>query len=565
MIIAGERPLTVTFPDFGMGTYVVVGASLFLTYRILHQLIIYPYLLSPIRKIPGPPLGSDGFPSAIQSSQSAYRSWLARKLWSLLAGHFPAIIRSEAGVLQREWVKQYGPVVRAVGPMGIERLIFTSHEALHKILQESVDHPRPDFMRNVLGIVAGNGLLTVEGQEHKLMRRAMNPAFSLPNLAAQTDMYYEAIDGLLEIIGAQVDADRSEVKAPVIHIYEWMSKVTLDIICETAFGYRTDSLHNPHNELAEAYEELVNMQDGRMLARFIALVSIPGVARFLQSDLAYRWREVLGRFVQPQTRTLLESMHRIKRVSAGILEEKMKEAHSAPGDFETKKDIMSILVRARMAEEKASEGRKVGYAMSDGEMMDQVLTFLGAGHETTASGLAWTLWLLAKDPESQRRLRDELKPVYDANPHPDYRTLKDLKFLECVVMESLRLMPPVPMTFRKAAKTEYIDGVLVPKGTIFYVPIRVVNTMRSFWGPDAEDFRPTRWLDPPRSAHFQSFIAGPHACIGKTMAIIEMKAILAALIAQFEFEPAYEGQVPQPTAAVTMKPKDGMPLCVKRA
>ena len=117
-------------------------SPVFLTYRILHQLIIYPYLFSPIRKIPGPPLGSDGFPSSIQSSQSESRSWLARKLWSLLAGHFPAIIRGEAGVLQREWVKQYGPVVRAVGPMGIERLIFTSHEALHKILQESVDHPR---------------------------------------------------------------------------------------------------------------------------------------------------------------------------------------------------------------------------------------------------------------------------------------------------------------------------------------------------------------------------------------------------------------------------------------
>ena len=67
-------------------------------------------------------------------------------------------------------------------------------------------------------------------------------------------------------------------------------------------------------------------------------------------------------------------MHRIKRVSAGLLEEKMKEAHSAPGDFETKKDIMSILVRARMAEEKANEGKRVGYAMSDGEMMDQVVS-----------------------------------------------------------------------------------------------------------------------------------------------------------------------------------------------
>lgn len=519
-----------------MSTYVALVTSVVIAYLVLHQLVIYPRFLSPLRKVPGPPLGS------------------------VIAGQFPAIIRGEAGMVQRAWVKKYGPVVRAVGPLGIERLIFTSSEALHKIMQtEAFEYPRPDFMRHVLGIVAGNGLLTVEGQEHKLMRKAMNPAFSLPNLAAQTDMYYEAIDGLLELVGAQVDNDPSESKAPVIHMYEWMSKVTLDIICETAFGYRTDSLHNPHNELAEAYEHLVNMQDGRMLARFIALVSIPSAAKFIQSECAYRMRKVLAKFVQPQFETLLDSMHRIKRVSAGILQEKMNEMNAAPGDHETKKDIMSILVRARMM-----DNGKSGYTMSDSDMMDQVLTFLGAGHETTASGLAWTLWLLAKDPESQRRLRDEVKPVYDAEPHPDYRTLKDLKYLECVVMESLRMMPPVPMTFRKAMKTDHIDGVLVPKGTVFYIPIRVVNTMRSFWGDDAEEFRPSRWLDLPKTHHFQSFIVGPHACIGKTMAIIEMKAILAALIAQFEFEPAYEGQVPHPTAAVTMKPKDGMPLRVKR-
>ncbi|KAL1746407.1 cytochrome P450 [Schizophyllum fasciatum] len=536
MIIMQEGTLAEVLPAYGLGTYALVGFALLVSYLTLHQLVIYPRFLSPLRRIPGPPLGG------------------------IVAGQFPAIIRNEAGMLQRDWVKQYGPVVRAVGPLGIERLIFTSSEALHKIMQtDAFEYPRPDFMRNVLGIVAGNGLLTVDGQEHKMMRKAMNPAFSLPNLAAQTDMYHEAIDSLLEIIGNKVDEDTSEAKAPVIQIYEWMSKVTLDIICETAFGYRTDSLRNPHNELAEAYEDLVNMQDGRMLARFIAIVSIPGAAKFLQSEWAYRWRNVLAKLLQPQFKTLVESMHRIKRVSAGLLRAKVRAARAAPDDFETKRDIMSILVRARMAD----EGRG-GYAMSDGDMMDQVLTFLGAGHETTASGLAWTLWLLAKDTESQRRLREEVKAVYDANSRPDYRTLKDLNFLECVVMESLRLMPPVPMTFRKAAKTDHIDGVLVPKGTIFYVPIRVVNTMRAFWGPDAEDFRPARWLAPPKTAHFQSFIVGPHACIGKTMAIIEMKAILAALIAHFEFEPAYEGQVPQPTAAVTMKPKDGMPLRVKR-
>jgi hypothetical protein len=126
-----------------------------------------------------------------------------------------------------------------------------------------------------------------------------------------------------------------------------------------------------------------------------------------------------------------------------------------------------------------------------------------------------------------------------------------------------------------AGKTDYIDGVLVPKGTIFYIPIRVVNTWKEIWGEDAEEcvylylitanhshslfanrFNPSRWFNlPPKyssTTSVLSFLAGPHACIGKTMAIMEMKAVIAALIAKFEFTPAYAGQTIKPTAAVTM-------------
>ncbi|KAG6886354.1 hypothetical protein C0992_004431 [Termitomyces sp. T32_za158] len=233
-------------------------------------------------------------------------------------------------------------------------------------------------------------------------------------------------------------------------------------------------------------------------------------------------------------------------------------------DTEAKRDIMSLLIRARNVD----SADKGAYTMSDQAMMEQVLTFLGAGHETTASGLAWTLWLLANDQESQKRLRDEVLPVLANNSRPDYRSLKELQWLDCVVMESLRVLPPVPMTFRSAKKTDYIDGVLVPKGTIFYIPIRVVNTWKELWGEDAEEFRPDRWLNLPKayssSSSVLSFLSGPHACIGKTMAIMEMKAVLTTLIANFEFEPAYEGQIIQPTAAVTMKPKDNLPLRIRR-
>ncbi|TFY74942.1 hypothetical protein EWM64_g9070 [Hericium alpestre] len=172
-------------------------------------------------------------------------------------------------------------------------------------------------------------------------------------------------------------------------------------------------------------------------------------------------------------------------------------------------------------------------------------------------------------PVHTAKLRAEVAPLFAHNPRPDYRTLKDLKMLECVVMESLRLYPPVPMTFRQAAQGAWLDGVFVPKSTLLYVPIRVINTWKETWGDDAEAFVPERWLALPDAVNptfsFLSFIAGPHGCIGKTMSISEMKAVIACGAGRrFEFAPVYEGQVAKPTAAVTMKPSDNMPLLVKR-
>ncbi|PPQ77754.1 hypothetical protein CVT25_011188 [Psilocybe cyanescens] len=496
--------------------------TVYAVYLIIRRLFLWPYLLSPLRNVPGPPLGNP--------------------LW----GQSPHIIRSETGIPQREWVKKYGPVVRVVGPVGIERMIFMNPEVLHQILvKDWLDYPRPVFLKNILGLVTGHGLLTVTGNAHRQMRKAMNPAFSIPNLMARN---------LVDIIKTKIENASQPEKGKEILVYDWMSKVTLDIICQTAFGYKADSLHNPHNELAEAYELLLSLQSGPNLARFILLVSLPGGPRFLASDWAYYHRHWLAKVpFLSATSKLVDAMYRIRKLSVQMLKDKMNDSHLFENDTGAKRDIMSILVRARKVE---LDGGKGDYAMSDRAMMDQVLTFLGAGHETTASGLTWTLWHLSNNLESQRRLRSELAPIFADNPRPDYRTLKDLQWLDCVVMESLRVMPPVPLTVRVAAKTEYIDGVLIPKGTLFWIPIRIVNTWKKIWGEDAEEFNPARWLNLPKDYHptfsMLSFIAGPHACIGKTMAIIEMKAVLAALIVNFEFEPAYFGQVAKPAAAITI-------------
>ncbi|KAI0259303.1 cytochrome P450 [Gloeopeniophorella convolvens] len=491
---------------------------------------LYPRYFSPLRGVPGPPLAG----------------WLL--------GHFPELTFGEPGV-------KYGPVVRLVGPVGRERIVLLEPQALQRMLvADWIDFPRPKFLRDILGLVAGYGLLTVTGDEHRQMRRAMNPAFSIPSLMAQTDMYFDSTETLVDLIKEQLDRLPDPSKGTVMKMYPWMSKVTLDIICDAAFGYHSNSLRDPHNELATAYEDLIDLQSGLNLARFSALVSIPGMPALLQSALGHRIRNAFLPFrpILGPAATLIDTTHRIRAVSRAILAEKLADAAALGAeDTSTKKDIMSLLVRAR-------RGAKGAHALSDNALVDQVLTFLGAGHETTASGLSWTLFLLATHPAAQAELRAEVAPIFAAHAaRPDYRALKDLKVLDSVVMESLRLLPPVPMTLREAARGGWLEGTYVPRGTLFQIPIRAINTWAPTWGPDAEAFRPARWLDgsaPARAGGMLSFLAGPHACIGRTMSISEMKAVLAALVAHFAFAPAREGQVARPTAAVTMSA-----CCVLRA
>ncbi|KAJ6524320.1 cytochrome P450 [Mycena capillaripes] len=513
------------------------------TYVLLYRAVVYPCFFSPLRNVPGPSMGSPVF------------------------GQGFVISKKETCIPQREWAKQYGPVVRWMWPFRQECLVFLSPEALQQIMvKDWLEYPRPRFLRDILGLVAGHGLLTITGDAHKRLRKAMNPAFSIPNLIAQTDMYYEHIEGLVEILKGQIEGEAAPEAGKVFQVYRWMSKVTLDIICDIAFGYKTDCLHNPSNELAVAYEQMQNLQSGENLALFIAIVSIPGAARAIASDWLHRYHTLLGGIpILRRLEPIVDSMHRIRTISQEMLRAKKADLSVAPDDLSTKQDILSLIMRAHKAE---LEVNPIAEPMSDMAMVDQVITFLITGHEPIALGLSWTLWLLANDPASQRRLREEVTPVYAANPRPDYRTLKSLEWLDCVVNESLRVLPPVPQTVRVAGKTDYIEGVLVPKGTNINIPIRVINTWKQVWGENAEEFHPARWLNLPEAynptfSQF-SFITGPHGCFGKTMAVSEMKAVLAALITNFEFAPAYVGQIAHPTAALTMKPDDNMPLRVSR-
>ncbi|KIL64507.1 hypothetical protein M378DRAFT_11503 [Amanita muscaria Koide BX008] len=516
--------------------------SLYVAYRFIYGLI-WRKFKSPLRRLPTPP-GSKPF-----------------------VGHTSTILSDKGAATLREWITQFGTTLRVYGPLWTEYLVIVKPEHVAKVLgkDSSYEYPKPGFLRKALEIIFGHGLASVTGDEHRSLRKAMNPAFSADNLTAQTLFHYEAVDGLAGILNDQVVSSPDPSKGKVIEIYDWINKASLDIICQAGFGYRADSLHNPHDELAEAYHHLIHAQSGPNFAKLLYLMFIPGMLKLMRSSWLYERRHWLD--IIPFTgyfRVVNESMYRITKISEKLLEQKTNESITLP-ESEMKSDIMSVLVRSR---KNSLEKDSKAYRISDEIMVDQVLTFMAAGHAATAITLTAVLWFLAKDQKAQARLREEVTPVMEGDAQPDYAVLRGLQWLDCVIMETLRVFPAVPLEASMANKTDYVGDILVPKGTVIYIPIEMVNTYKGTWGEDAEEWNPSRWLDLPKDfslAHtFLSFYAGSTTCLGKTMALMELKIATARLITNFTFEPAYDGQVLNVSTGISTTFVDGLPLCIKR-
>lgn len=201
---------------------------------------------------------------------------------------------------------------------------------------------------------------------------------------------------------------------------------------------------------------------------------------------------------------------------------------------------------------------ETGFSFSDDELRDEVLTLLIAGHETSAHTLAWCLGLLAKYPEIQKKLYQEI-----INSNQDINS-KDLfekyPYLKLVILETMRLYPAFPVLSRKAATDVEIDGIKVPKNTNVVIPIFVMQRSdKHFDKPD--DFIPERFIDPQkeRSFSFLPFSKGQRRCIAELFAMSEMAVILIEILGSYEVK-LTSSDLPEAEALVSLKPVKGMPL-----
>ncbi|KAJ7785145.1 cytochrome P450 [Mycena maculata] len=423
-------------------------------------------------------------------------------------GNFKEILKDQDSGLAERWAQQYGPTIK--------RHSFFKAEAT----------------RAGLSRLVGPGVLVVEGEEHK----HQNPAFGAPQIRELTSIFVDTSIQLRDIWAAQVSKDGGVARIEVLH---WLSKTTLDIIGLAGFNYKINALGTDANDtpdkLAEAFEALFAAETG---------FSIVGLLQALFP--------VLRRLPTRRGNTFNKSRATIDRIAATLLADSKRQVAES-GAFETGRgrDFLTLLVRANTSKEIPA-----GQRLSDEDVLAQVPTFLVAGHETTSTALTWALFALTQNMAAQTRLREELLSVSTENPTME--ELNELKYLDCVVRETLRVYAPVTSTSRVALRDDVVplgtpvtdnrgivhETLRIRKGDTVPIPIVALNRDAGLWGPDAMEFKPERWESEPAVAngipgiwgHTLTFLGGPRSCIGYRFSLVETKALLFTLVRTFEFE-----------------------------
>ena len=361
----------------------------------------------------------------------------------------------------------------------------------------------------------GQGLLTSEGAAHDRARRLVAPAFSPVRLAGYADVFAQCTQDLTAtwVDGAQVDT-RAE-----------MGALTLRIAGRALLG----------TDLA-AQAPLVRAGLEQALADFgTAVLAGPRRNSGDGGDGGDGGQGAAGR-----------ALHRL--VDDLISQRRAAAAGDDGGD------ALSALL--------AGSGGPDGF--TDQEVHDHVLTLLLAGHETTASALTWTLWLLGRHPDAQQRLRAEVSALGGAPPAPG--ALPGLRYTRAVVSEAVRLYPPAWIIGRTVTASLELAGRRLPAGAVAAVsPLLLHHDPR--WFPDPEAFDPGRWLDERRQAvprhAYLPFGTGPRACIGEQFAWAEAVSVLATLAQSWTFQ-AVPSADPAPSYRVTLRPAGPVPLTVHR-
>ncbi|KAJ7071725.1 cytochrome P450 [Mycena belliarum] len=478
----------------------------------------------------------------------------------------------DTGLQFQEWAAKYGPVFDIPVALGKRRLILSDPKAVnHFYSMERSVYIKSQVTRDVIANLFGRGLLWAEGESHKRQRKALTPAFSNAAIRRLTSVFYDSAYKLKLYWEASID---NTADGAIIDVEHWMNRVALDSIGIAGFSHDFRSLDGEYSAVAAAFDSLT-FEGGSVLSNFLFILLVGAQLSFL-AHLPTERNRIMGNL----RRTISD-------IADDLLEKTRREKRTHVTDESADRSVIGLLLKAEDGDSELH--------MNETEVIAQVNVLLLAGYETTSISLTWALIELARMPEKQAKLRDELIQHGTTDPTWD-QLVSALPYLDAVVLEILRLHPPVDQTPREAivddviplgepittASGEVVDSIAVTRGTQVTVSISCMNKSEVLWGPTAKEFKPERWLtldaEPLRAREIQghrhliTFLDGPRTCLGKSFALAEFKAALFVLVRNFTFEfpdgpetaiGTHRGIIPRPKVAG--QPAANVPMKVRRA
>ncbi|MFN6977189.1 MAG: cytochrome P450 [Gemmobacter sp.] len=408
------------------------------------------------------------------------------------------------------------PIVSGASPRRWH--MVTDPAALRRVLRDRVeDYPKSDATKLILAPAIGDSLFVAEGESWLWQRRTAAPVFGARNIAALGPVMTAAAEAAAARLAAA--AGRRAVD-----LFAEMVTATFAVIADVTVsggGFDRDATHAAIDRyIAEA-------------AR-LSLFDLLGLPAWVP---------------RPERAFAARSIAAMKAgADAAIAARQAQGPRPVP-------DLLDLLA--------AGADPKSGRRMTDGELRDNLLTFIVAGHETTALTLAWAFYLLAHDAAAQDRARAEAQAVLGERAAAA-ADVPHLPYLRAVIDEALRLYPPAGFLSRTARERDVLCGTDIHPGDTVMLPVYALHRHHALWrDPDA--FDPARFLGPaPARFSYLPFGDGPRICIGAAFAVQEAVIILATLIARFRLAPV-PGRDPAPVMILTLRPEGGVWLTVEPA
>ena len=400
------------------------------------------------------------------------------------------------------------PVVS--GTTGVRWHMLMDPDAIRRVLLEELEnYPKSDVTKNLLRPAIGESLFIAEGAHWRWQRRAAAPVFSHRNVSA-----------LAPVMSAAAEASLARIEAAdkrASDIYAEMVRATFDITASVTLSgsalFSSDEVHRAIDAYIAAAGKL-------------SLFDILGLPMWVP-----RPSRVMAGASLKQMKTIADDAVNSRR-SAGA------------GDVP---DLLDLLLEG--------EDPETGRSMSTAELRDNLLTFIVAGHETTALTLAWAFYLCAFDQGVQDKARAEAQSALQGRT-ATAADLPNLPYCRMIIDEALRLYPPAALVSRTAQAPDTLAGREVKKGDTVMTPIYALHRNALLWD-DPDAFRPERFAEKPQRYAYLPFGDGPRICIGASFALQEAVIILATLLAKRRFSPV-QGKTPDPVMILTLRPEGGV-------